>query len=168
MTIMEQRADASFVAALETANLHPLWDRYQRITPIRPQPRDAPFIWRWRDVEPFLHRSVKEVAINDIERRALILAHPAFGSETTTTSTRLAAFPGLEPGDRARPHRHTGAAIRFATKADGAATIVNGRRCEMREGDLQLSPPPRVCCATPVTPTRAADASSGSMPPTCR
>ena len=47
----------------------------------------------------------------------------------------------LEPGDRARPHRHTGAAIRFATRADGAATIVNGRRCEMKAGDLILTPP---------------------------
>src|SRR5919108_2021721 len=75
--IAEQRADASFIAALEAANLHPLWDRYQRITPIRPQAQDAPFIWRWRDVGPFLHQSVKQVAINDIERRALILAHPA-------------------------------------------------------------------------------------------
>ena len=44
----------------------------------------------------------------------------------------------LDPGDRARPHRHTFAAIRFATRADGAATIVNGRRCDMREGDLIL------------------------------
>jgi gentisate 1,2-dioxygenase len=69
------------------------------------------------------------------------MAHPAFGTETTTTSTLLAAFTVLEPGDRARPHRHTGAAIRFATRADGAATIVNGRRCEMKEGDLILTPP---------------------------
>ncbi len=81
------------------------------------------------------------MSINDIERRALIMAHPAFGAETTTTSTMLAAFTVLEPGDRARPHRHTGAAIRFATRADGAATIVNGRRCEMKEGDLILTPP---------------------------
>jgi gentisate 1,2-dioxygenase len=130
-----------FVAELEAHHLHPLWDRYQRITPIRPQPRDAPFIWRWRDIEPFLHRSVGEVSINDIERRALIMAHPAFGDETTTTSTLLAAFTVLEPGDRARPHRHTGAAIRFATRAEGAATIVNGRRCEMKRGDLILTPP---------------------------
>ncbi len=130
-----------FVAELEARHLHPLWDRYQRITPIRPQPQDAPFIWRWRDVEPFLHRSVGEVSINDIERRALIMAHPAFGAQTTTTSTLLAAFTVLEPGDRARPHRHTGAAIRFATRAEGAATIVNGRRCEMKAGDLILTPP---------------------------
>ena len=113
----------------------------RRITPIRPQAQDAPFLWRWRDIEPFLHRSVAEVSINDIERRALILAHPAFGGETTTTSTLLAAFTVLDPGDRARPHRHTGAAIRFATRAEGAATIVNGRRCEMKAGDLILTPP---------------------------
>ena len=85
----------SFVAELEASNLHPLWDRYQRITPIKPQPKDAPFLWRWRDIEPFLHRSVGEVSINDIERRALIMAHPAFGAETTTTSTLLAAFTVL-------------------------------------------------------------------------
>jgi len=130
----------AFVAELEASNLHPLWDRYQRITPIKPAPKDAPFHWRWRDIEPFLHRSVGEVSINDIERRALIMAHPAFAADTTTTSTLLAAFTVLEPGDRARPHRHTGAAIRFATRADGAATIVNGRRCEMKEGDLILTP----------------------------
>ncbi len=132
---------APFVAELEAKHLHPLWDRYQRITPVRPQPRDAPFVWRWRDIEPFLHRSVGEVSINDIERRALIMAHPAFGADTTTTSTLLAAFTVLDPGDRARPHRHTGAAIRFATRAEGAVTIVDGRRCEMKAGDLILTPP---------------------------
>src|ERR1700716_352470 len=131
----------AFVAELEASNLHPLWDRYQRITPIKPAPKDAPFHWRWRDIEPFLHRSVGEVSINDIERRALIMAHPAFGAETPTTSPLLAPFTVLEPGARARPHRHTGAAIRFATRADGAATIVNGRRCDMQEGDLILTPP---------------------------
>ena len=47
----------------------------------------------------------------------------------------------LEPGDKAVPHRHTAAAIRFATRADGAVTIVNGRRCAMNEGDLVLTPP---------------------------
>ncbi len=70
----------AFVAELEKANLHPLWDRYKRITPIQPQPQDTPFHWRWRDVEPFLHRAVAEVSIDDIERRALIMAHPAFAA----------------------------------------------------------------------------------------
>jgi len=97
--------------------------------------------WRWRDIEPFTGRAAKEVAIEDVERRALILANPAFGGETVTTHNLIAAFTVLEPGDRAVPHRHTAAAIRFSTRADGAVTIVNGRRCEMKEGDLVLTPP---------------------------
>ena len=137
----EVGAGTPFIAEVEAAHLHPLWDRYKRITPFQPQPIDQPFQWRWRDTEPLLHRSVAEVSINDIERRALIMAHPAFGQETTTTSTMLSAFTVLDPGDHARPHRHTGAAIRFATQAEGAATIVNGRRCEMKAGDLILTPP---------------------------
>jgi gentisate 1,2-dioxygenase len=132
---------SDFVAQLEAANLHPLWDRFRTLTPVTPQAKDPPFLWRWKDIEPFTDRAVSEVPIDDVERRALILVNPAFGGETVTTNNLIAAFTVLDPGDRARPHRHTFAAIRFATRAEGAATIVNGRRCEMREGDLILTPP---------------------------
>ena len=125
---------SDFVAQLEAANLHPLWDRFRTLTPVKPQAKDPPLIWRWRDIEPFTERAVREVPIDDVERRALILVNPAFGGETVTTLNLIAAFTVLDPGDRARPHRHTFAAIRFATRADGAATIVNGRRCEMQVG----------------------------------
>ena len=133
--------DNSVVAQLEAANLHPLWDRFQRSRRSSRKPQDAPLIWRWNDIEPFAERAVAEVAIDDVERRALILVNPAFGGETVTTSNLIAAFTVLDPGDRARPHRHTFAAIRFATRAEGAATIVNGRRCDMHDGDLILTPP---------------------------
>ncbi len=135
------RPDAGLIAALERAHIHPLWDRYQKITPVAPKPRDAPFHWRWRDMAPFADRAAAEVPVEDVERRALIMANPAFGGETVTTGNLIAAFTVLEPGDHARPHRHTAAAIRFATRADGAVTIVNGRRCAMKEGDLILTPP---------------------------
>jgi gentisate 1,2-dioxygenase len=135
------RADASLIQALERSHIHPLWDRYKRITPVAPQPKDAPMHWRWRDIEPFAERAAREVGIEDVERRALILANPAFGGDTVTTQNLIGAFTVLEPGDRAVPHRHTAAAIRFATRAEGAVTIVNGRRCEMKEGDLVLTPP---------------------------
>jgi gentisate 1,2-dioxygenase len=135
------RADAALIAALAGADIHPLWDRYKRITPIQPRPRDAPYHWRWRDIEPLTARAAAEVPIEDVERRAIILANPAFGGETVTTGNLIGAFTILEPGDRAVPHRHTAAAIRFATRAEGAVTIVNGRRCPMLEGDLVLTPP---------------------------
>jgi gentisate 1,2-dioxygenase len=135
------RGDAALIEALERAHIHPLWDRYTRITPIAPRPKDAPMHWRWRDLEPFAERAAREVGIEDVERRALILANPAFGGDTVTTQNLIGAFTVLEPGDKAVPHRHTAAAIRFATRAEGALTIVNGRRCEMKEGDLVLTPP---------------------------
>ncbi|MBW8837797.1 MAG: cupin domain-containing protein, partial [Burkholderia sp.] len=138
---MNARADAKLIDDLERAHIHPLWDRYKRITPVAPQATDAPMHWRWRDVEPFTARAAQEVAIEDVERRALILANPAFAGKTITTQNLIGAFTVLEPGDKAVPHRHTAAAIRFATRADGAVTIVNGRRCEMHEGDLVLTPP---------------------------
>jgi gentisate 1,2-dioxygenase len=137
----KQRQDARFIAELESRNFQPVWDRFKRITPLSPQAIDAPFIWHWHDIEPLLDRAVGEVPIEDVERRAIIMVNPAFGGETVTTSNLIAAFTVLDPGDRARPHRHTFAAIRFATRAEGAATIVNGRRCEMRFEDLILTPP---------------------------
>jgi gentisate 1,2-dioxygenase len=135
------RADAGLISDLEANDIHPLWDRYKKITPIFPAPSDPPFIWRWKDLEPFTGRAATEIAMEDAERRALIMAHPAFGGKTQTTHNLLSAFTVLEPGDKALPHRHTAAAIRFSTRAEGAVTIVNGRRCEMKPGDLVLTPP---------------------------
>jgi gentisate 1,2-dioxygenase len=136
-----ERPDADLIRSLERAHYHPLWDRYKRITPIAPRERDRPMQWRWRDFEPLAGRAAREVPIEDVERRAIICVNPAFGGETVTTSNLIAAFTILEPGDHAVPHRHTAAAIRFATRAEGAVTIVNGRRCEMKSGDLVLTPP---------------------------
>src|SRR4029078_12633504 len=79
------RLDEKLISDLERANIHPLWDRYKRITPVAPRPKDAPMHWRWRNVEPFTERAAREVGIEDVERRALILTNPAFGGETVTT-----------------------------------------------------------------------------------
>jgi gentisate 1,2-dioxygenase len=106
-----------------------------------PKAKDAPALWRWRDFAPFADRAAAEVPIEDVERRAIIMANPAFGGDTVTTSNLIGAFTVLEPGDRAVPHRHTASAIRFSTRAEGAYTIVNGRRCAMLPGDLVLTPP---------------------------
>ena len=135
------RPDAALIAALEAARYHPLWDRYQRITPMAPRAKDVPHQWRWRDFVPFVERAAREVPIEDVERRAIIMAHPAFDGATVTTANLIGAFTILNPGDRAVPHRHTASAIRFATHAEGAFTIVNGRRCAMAPGDLVLTPP---------------------------
>jgi gentisate 1,2-dioxygenase len=140
-TVHSPRPDADLIASLERSHIHSLWTRYKQITPVQPAAKDQPMMWRWRDIEPFTVRAAKEVPIKDIERRGLIMVNPAFGGATMTTQNLISAFTVLEPGDRAVPHRHTANAIRFSTRADGAATIVNGRRCDMKEGDLIVTPP---------------------------
>ena len=55
-----ERPDADLIRSLEAADIHPLWDRYQRITPIEPSATDAARIWRWRDFEPFTARAAAE------------------------------------------------------------------------------------------------------------
>lgn len=135
------RPDADLIAAMEASNVHSLWTRYKEITPLEPRAADAAMVWRWRDVAPFTDRAAEEVPIEDVERRALIMVNPAFGGRTMTTANLIAAFTVLDPGDKAVPHRHTAAAIRFSARADGAVTIVNGRRCEMKKGDLIVTPP---------------------------
>ena len=136
-----ERPDADLIRALEESNVHPLWDRYAKVIPVRPSAPDTPMLWRWRDIEPLAARAATEVPLDDKERRALIMAHPAFGGDTVATSNLIGAFTILEPGDRAPMHRHTAPAIRFGVDSDGAATIVNGRRCNMGKGDLVLTPP---------------------------
>jgi gentisate 1,2-dioxygenase len=137
---MSDRHDAALISALEEVNFQPLWDRFQVLTPMNPDAKDKAFVWRWDDIEPLTVRAGKEVAMSDAERRAVIMCHPAFNGAIETTSNLISAFTVLEPGDKAPPHRHTAAAIRFATRCERAVTIVNGRRCEMHEGDLVLTP----------------------------
>jgi gentisate 1,2-dioxygenase len=45
------------------------------------------------------------------------------------------------PGESARAHRHSQAALRFVVEGEGAFTCVNGERILMSPGDLVLTPP---------------------------
>jgi len=79
--------------------------------------------------------------MEDAERRVLLMANPAHDSGLATTNNLLGGIQILQPGERAAPHRHTIAALRFVmAAAPGAATIVNGHDCPMRQGDLILTP----------------------------
>ena len=67
-TAAAAKPGSDFVAQLEAANLHPLWDRFRTLTPVRPQAKDPPLLWRWKDIEPFTERAV--VGGGDRRRRA--------------------------------------------------------------------------------------------------
>jgi len=131
---------AGMIAALAERHAQPLWDRYHRVTTREPRAPDAPMAWAWSDMEPLVERASLEVAMEDAERRVLLLTHPAFGGQVATTTNLSGGLQTLLPGEIARAHRHSLQAIRFVMSGAGAVTTVNRHRCPMGEGDLVLTP----------------------------
>lgn len=129
-----------FLAAMEERAVMPLWDRYHQILRAEPSAPDRPFLWRWAELQPFISRAAAEVTMDKAERRVLMLVNPDFGGKVVTTTNLFAGIQILEPGESARPHRHTASALRLVMEGDGGATIVDGQHCPMEPGDLILTP----------------------------
>lgn len=129
-----------FLAAMERSAILPLWDRYHNILRAQPSAPDRPFLWRWGDLQSFIERAAREVSMDKAERRVLMLVNPDFKGQVITTTNLFAGIQILEPGESARPHRHTASALRLILEGSGGATIVNGQHCPMLPGDLILTP----------------------------
>jgi gentisate 1,2-dioxygenase len=127
-----------FHAAMDQASVFALWEREGRHN----FPPEPPHIWRWPTLSPLLDGAVAATNMQNAERRVLVLNNPAYANTeregaTTNLSVNLQI---LMPGERARPHRHSMNAIRFALEGEGATTIVEGKPCPMLRGDLILTP----------------------------
>jgi gentisate 1,2-dioxygenase len=127
-----------FHAAMAAASVWALWEREGRHNfPVEPA-----HIWRWQTMAPLLDAAVEQTTMANAERRVLVLHNPAFADtdrEGATTNLTV-NLQILMPGERARPHRHSMNALRFALEGDGAVTIVEGKPCPMLPGDLILTP----------------------------
>lgn len=137
---MSEPSTLPLVEALAKAQMQPLWDRYASQLTRQPAPIDTPMVWTWQAMQPLIERAVREVSMAEAERRVLLLTHPAFAPQAYTTTNLSGGVQVLEPGEEADAHRHTVAALRFVMEGEGAATYVNGKRCEMAKGDLVLTP----------------------------
>lgn len=121
------------------ANLAALWESPSAHKP--PRAPDAPFKWSWDDLRPLLALAFEETSPAAIERRVLQLMSPhRKGEDEWTVGTIQAAIQCLKPGETARAHRHSMAAIRFMVEGDGVTTTVDGKDCPMEYGDLVLTP----------------------------
>lgn len=127
-----------FHAAMAAASVWALWEREGRHNfPVEPA-----HIWRWQTMAPLLDAAVGATTMQDAERRVLVLNNPlnANTDREGATTNLTVNLQILMPGERARPHRHSMNALRFALEGDGAVTIVEGKRCPMLRGDLILTP----------------------------
>ena len=140
-TPVAQSGANDFHTAIKDAAVVALWEMFGGAGGPDPKPEPA-FHWPWRVLGPLMDRAAAEVGTDKAERRVLSLANPAYGRDDyfRATTNLNAGLQILLPGERARPHRHSMDALRFVIEGKGAATIVDGKRCEMERGDLILTP----------------------------
>jgi gentisate 1,2-dioxygenase len=88
-----------------------------------------------------LQEASRFVGTDVAERRNLIMVNPAPGNTYATTHNIVAAYQMIQPGETARSHRHTPAALRLVLDAgDDVYTVVDGNRVDMTPGDVVLTP----------------------------
>ncbi len=129
-----------FLAEMEKSAVLPLWDRYHELLKPEPVAPDRPIVWHWDALQKLIERAAREVSMADAERRVLMLVNPDFGTRPAATTNLFAGLQILEPGESARPHRHTASALRLVIESEHGATVVNGHDCPMKPGDLILTP----------------------------
>src|SRR6202047_2233580 len=105
---------------------------------IEPQSNAVPYLWRWRDLRPQAMRAAELVGTQQAERRVLRLTNPKLPGVASTTL--VANIQIVMPGEIARAHRHSAAALRLIIEGRGGYTVVNGERVPMYPGDLVLTP----------------------------
>ena len=107
-----------------------------------PEPKKnfVPAMWRWAEGRPALDAAGRLISTDLAERRNLILYNPVEGNTYATVRTMICAYQMILPGETARSHRHTPNALRLVLEGEGAYTIVNGERLEMRPNDVLLTP----------------------------
>ena len=120
--------------------------RAQHVTPawigggisIEPQSKAVPYLWHWRDLRPQAMRAAELVGTQQAERRVLRLTNPELPG--VASNTLVANIQIVMPGEIARAHRHSAAALRLIIEGRGGYTVVNGERVPMYPGDLVLTP----------------------------
>ena len=131
------REDA-FHKLIHDNHMYGLWEIASQMTP-HPRPEAVAHQWKGSLLKDVVKQSATAVPVGD-ERRAMQLFNPGLNGQWATTNTLIAAVQVLLPGEVARAHRHSPAAIRFIMQGNGAYTAVEGEKVVMREGDLILTP----------------------------
>ena len=142
---MKQAAGVDSVSRLDRdmaeKNLSGYWRLGMEGLPPHPMTAVEPCLWKWTDVYDSLVRAGEVISLESSERRVVRLVNPGLNPQQAfATHTLQISFQYVKPGENARAHRHTPAALRFVLQGNGAYTTVNGQQCVMEPGDLILTP----------------------------
>jgi gentisate 1,2-dioxygenase len=142
---MNQQAATDSVELLDRdmagKNLSGYWRLGMEGLPDYPKTTVQPCLWKWADIYDSLVRAGAVISLENSERRVVRLVNPGLDRKHAfATQTIQVSFQYVKPGENARAHRHTPAALRFFIQGSGAYTTVNGQKCQMEPGDLILTP----------------------------
>ncbi len=136
-SITSTQADLeAYCQDLTAIDMAPLWTRPD--TALEPSSKLVPYVWRWHEMRPRALRALELVGTKEAERRVICCVNP--GTGRGATNTLVANVQVVGPGEIARAHRHTPAALRLIIESSGGYTVVNGETIPMLPGDLVLTP----------------------------
>ena len=119
-------APRGFYDGLTVRQLLPGWMRGEQ--PSESQSNMRTHVWRGDEARAALQEASGFVGTDVAERRNLIMVNPAPGNTYGTTRNIVAAFQMIQPGETARSHRHTPAALRLVLDAaEDVYTVVDGK-----------------------------------------
>jgi gentisate 1,2-dioxygenase len=134
------RSPDDYRQRVAAANLVPLWTFFGEWFAAEPRASAVPYLWRYADVRSVVLDAAAAVSTADAERRVLVLENPGLTGRRLATDALYAGLQLIMPGEFARAHRHTAAALRFIVEGEQTYTAVAGERCYMRRGDFIVTP----------------------------
>ncbi len=132
-----ENGDEGFSDRVKATHAVPLWEIFGDVVFREPRPGLDARLWKYDDIRPLIDESLTAVDLSEAERRVLILSNTPGHS---ITHTLFCGFQVVGPGETARCHRHTQAAIRFVVEGGDAYTAVDGERLFMSRGDFITTP----------------------------
>lgn len=130
----------AFYREIAEFSMGALWNVLHDTMTNEPVVKAVPYLWRWQDVRPRVLRSAELVSAEEAERRVLMLLNPELRSKLAATPMLYAGIQIVMPGEIARTHHHTPAAIRFIVEGSRGYTAVNGEKSYMSKGDYLTTP----------------------------
>jgi gentisate 1,2-dioxygenase len=137
----EAQADpARYYERASAAGLSPLWTFFKDWFGAEPHVAAVPHLWCFDELRPVIMAASEVVSTAEAERRVLVLENPGIPGGHVATDSLYAGLQLIMPGEFARTHRHTAAALRFVIEGAGSYTAVAGEKAYMEPGDFIVTP----------------------------
>jgi gentisate 1,2-dioxygenase len=138
---IEPKTDAErYNERAAAAGLSPLWTFFKDWFSAEPRVSAVPHVWRFDELRPLIMASADVISTTDAERRVLSLENPGLPGGHLATDSLYAGIQLIMPGEFARAHRHTAAALRFIIEGSDTYTAVAGEKAYMEPGDFIVTP----------------------------